>query len=273
MIAVMARELAGTPLVTGSTYCSQAAAAVAARVHDPRIMLMSGYGLIDPATVVVLPTLGEFFNRSGARAVLDQQAMFEFVLSGRFRIWIAPAQVDRVGSANISCIGPFERPKVALVGPRGLPDDGVNLPSMSYYVPRHSPRSVVEQVDHVCAPGFVEERRQGDVADGAPDLLVTNLGVFEFGEDGFRARSLHAGVSREQVEEQTPFRVAFDDSPRVTEPPSQAEIDAVEAADPLGCRRLEFASGGEVAALNEEILAEEQRLWSTFAPLRGWGAT
>lgn len=276
MIAAMARDLAGTPVVTGATYCSQVAAIVAQRVHDPDITLLTNYGLVDATELVVTPTTAEFVARPSASAVLGQPEMFDFVLGARMAIWISPAQVDELGSANIAYIGEFARPKVALVGPRGLPDDGTNLERMSYYVTRHSPRSVVPRVDHVSAPGFVPEREEAGLTDGRPGTLVSDLGVFDWVADGggprLRARSLHPGVTPAQVREATPFEVGIADDVARTEPPSAAERQAIHAADPYECRRLEFLAGAEAAEHLERVLAREAELWEEMAPDMGWGA-
>ena len=52
------------------------------------------------------------------------------------------AQIDQLGNENISCIGPWDRPKAQLLGVRGAPGNTVNH-ATSYWVPRHSPRVFV----------------------------------------------------------------------------------------------------------------------------------
>lgn len=266
MVAAMARLLAGNPVVAGATYCSQAAAIVARTVYDPSIMLLTNYGLVDAREVFVTPTRPDFFARSSPGAVLDQPEMFEFVLGGRMAIWIAPAQVDQFGSANIAYIGSYQRPKVALVGPRGLPDDGTNLQAMTYYVANHSPRTLVTQVDHISSPGHVDARVSGDIPFGRPTWLVTNLGVFEFGDGDsaprLRCQSLHPGVTADMVFEATPFDVAIPGGVPTTSPPSPEDLAAIKAADPFDCRKLEFLGGAEAAAHMQSVLAQEQEFWN-----------
>lgn len=265
MVAAMARLLAGSPVVAGATYCSQAAAIVARTVYDPSILLLTNYGLVDAREVFVTPTRPDFFARSCPGAVLDQPEMFEFVLGGRMAIWIAPAQVDEFGSANIAYIGSYEHPKVALVGARGLPDDGTNLPAMTYYLTNHSPRTVVMQVDHISSPGYVDARARGDIPFGRPTWLVTNLGVFEFGDGDsaprLRCQSLHPGVTADMVVEATPFDVAIPQDVPTTSPPSPEDLAAIKAADPFDCRKLEFLGGAEAAAHMQSVLAQEQEFW------------
>lgn len=266
MVTAMARLLAGNSVVAGATYCSQTAAIVARAVYDPSIMLLTNYGLVDVREAFVTPTRPDFFARSGPGAILDQPEMFEFVLSGRMAIWIAPAQIDQYGSANIAYIGSYDHPKVALVGPRGLPDDGTNLQAMTYYVANHSPRTIVTQVDHISAPGYVKARVNGDIPFGRPTLLVTNLGVFEFG-DGKNAprlecHSVHPGVDAGMVVESTPFDVSIAGDVPTTVPPSPEELAAIKAADPFDCRKLEFLGGAEAAVHMQSVLAQEQEYWS-----------
>lgn len=266
MITAMARLLVGSRVVAGATYCSQAAAIVARNLYDPAIMLLTNYGMVDVRDVFVTPTRLDFFARSAPGVVLEQPEMFDFVLGGRMAIWIAPAQVDQFGSANIAYIGSHDRPKPALVGPRGLPDDGTNLEAMTYYVAMHSPRTIVTQVDHISSPGYVEARLRGDIPFGKPTLLVTNLGVFEFG-DGIesprlQAQSLHPGVTAQAVIDATPFAVEIPPDVATTTPPTADDVAAIEAADPFDCRRLEFLGGAEAAAHMQSILTQEEEFWS-----------
>ena len=80
--------------------------------------------------------------------------------------------------------------------------------------------------------------------EGGPELLVTNLCVIDFAPDSkhMRLRSVHPGVSIEEVQEATGFRLLLPaDGVPQTLLPSEAQVKAIrEVIDPHGMRRREF---------------------------------
>ena len=62
-------------------------------------------------------------------------------------------QVDRYGNQNIAALGDPAKPKVQLLGFRGAPGNTVCNPT-SYFVPNHSPKVFVEEVDLVTGVGW-----------------------------------------------------------------------------------------------------------------------
>jgi glutaconate CoA-transferase subunit B len=98
------------------------------------------------------------------------------------------------------------KPKVQLLGVRGIPGNTINHPC-SFFVPDHSRRVFVERVDMVSGVGHDPRRWAPGVRQDFRDLrlVVTNLAVLDFGgpEHAMRVRSLHPGVPLDQVQEQT----------------------------------------------------------------------
>jgi glutaconate CoA-transferase subunit B len=77
---------------------------------------------------------------------------------------------------------------------------------------------------------------------GGPQWLVTELGVFDYDDDGqARLRQVFPDVSVEQIEAATGFELRVAADLRPVPLPSASEIAALRAVDPLGVRRLEFA--------------------------------
>ena len=64
--------------------------------------------------------------------------------------------------------------------------------------------------------------------------VVTDLAVFGFDPDRGRMQvlSLNPGVSREQLQDNTGFRLEFAAHPGVTEPPTDQELKVVRELDP-----------------------------------------
>lgn len=159
--------------------------------------------------------------------------VFDIVWSGRRHVMMGATQVDRFGNQNISCVGPHERPKVQLIGARGAPGNTVNHPT-SYWVPNHSPRVFVRNVDFVSGVG-------NDRGAHGIRRIVTNLCVFDFETPDRSARlaSVHPGVTVEDVVANTGFEV---DTSAVEESraPTDEELRLIrEVFDPKSLRDTE----------------------------------
>lgn len=163
--------------------------------------------------------------------------------TGRRHVMMGAGQLDRHGNQNISCIGPWERPVRQLLGVRGAPVNTLNNPT-SYWVPRHSLRVFVERVDMVSGVGYDRAAAAGPSATRYHRIpeVVTNLGVldFETPDRTMRLRSLHPGVTLEEVTEATGFALAVPDEVPETRGPTEAELRLIrEVIDPDGQRERE----------------------------------
>lgn len=169
---------------------------------------------------------------------LPYRAVFDVVAHGRRHVVMGANQVDRHGNQNISCIGPHARPVKQLLGFRGAPGNTVNHRT-SYWVPRHTPRVFVPEVDVVSGVGF--DRPGGPFHDVY--RVVTNLGVLDFGGPSrtMRLVSVHPGVPVASVVEQTGFPLCVDGC-GVSRSPSAAELSLLSSLDPAGLREREVPS-------------------------------
>lgn len=169
------------------------------------------------------------------------------VTGGRRHVMMGASQIDRHGNQNISCVGDWARPTRQLLGVRGAPVNTLNNPT-SYWVPRHSRRVFVEQVDMVCGVGPARAAAAGPSATRFHDIrqVVSDLGVFDFAtpDRTMRIRSLHPGVSPEEVREATGFDLAVPPGPLpYTREPTAAELRLLrEVVDPEGLRYREVIS-------------------------------
>jgi len=170
--------------------------------------------------------------------------MLEITWSGRRHVMMGATQIDRYGNQNIACIGPLEAPKVQLLGFRGAPGNTINDPT-SYFVANHSPRSFVEQVDVVTGIGY---DRAGALGTRGRfhriPRVVSNLGVFDFEtpDRAMRVRSLHPGVTVDDVAASTGFDLVVPDDVVETRAPTDDELRLIrELFDPTGLRDNEVA--------------------------------
>jgi acyl CoA:acetate/3-ketoacid CoA transferase beta subunit len=180
--------------------------------------------------------------------------MVQLIAQGRLQIWIGAVQVDRWGASNISVVGPWEKPRVQLIGARGVPDDLWGCERLCYHVRTQTRRSFVERVDFECAFGHGERRDAYGGRAAPPGLVVTDLGVYDFDPEGagMRVVSLHPGVSFETAQGRTAFPLLPPPSGEipVTPAPSAEELACIrERIDPAGLRRLESAEANETLTL------------------------
>jgi acyl CoA:acetate/3-ketoacid CoA transferase beta subunit len=175
--------------------------------------------------------------------------VFDTVWSGRRHIMMMASQVDAYGNQNLSAIGDWARPKVQLIGVRGSPGNTINH-TTSYWVPNHSKRTFVEHVDMVCGVGYDRARGLG-IAARFHDVrcVVSNLGVFDFEtpDHSMRLRSVHPGVTVEEVMESTGFDLTVGGGgtgaaePPETRMPTPEELDLIRGfLDPAGARDREI---------------------------------
>lgn len=191
----------------------------------------------------------------GTRGVLDARTegwlpfrrSFEMVWSGRRHALMGASQIDRYGNANLSVIGDWHHPKVQLIGVRGLPGNTLNHPC-SYWIAPHSRRVFVEEVDMVSGVGYDAAQRQPGVNTSFHEIrrVITDLAVLDFESPSrrMRLRSLHPGVSLDEVLERTGFDLEVDGDVGETRAPTPEERQLLrEVIDPDGRCRDEITAG------------------------------
>lgn len=171
------------------------------------------------------------------------RAMFDIVWSGRRHVMMGATQVDRYGNQNIAAIGDYARPKVQLLGYRGAPGNTINH-TTSYWVPNHSPQVLCEKVDTVCGIGYDRARELGPDAARDHEIrrVVTNLCVLDFDtpDNRMRLRSVHPGVSVDDVVTATGFELVVPDDVPTSRVPTDDELRLLyEVIDPKGLRMKE----------------------------------
>ena len=176
---------------------------------------------------------------------LPFRQVFTMLAAGKRHVMMGAAQLDRFGNQNISCIGDWARPKAQLLGVRGAPGNTVNHP-VSYWVPRHSRRVFVDQVDMVSGVGYDRAAGLRGVAAGCHQLrrVVTNLAVLDFAgpDHAMRLRSVHPGVTVSDVADATGFLLAAPYQMPQTRQPTAAELTLIrQHLDPDGRRDQELA--------------------------------
>jgi acyl CoA:acetate/3-ketoacid CoA transferase beta subunit len=170
------------------------------------------------------------------------RSVFDTLWGGRRHVMMGATQIDRWGNQNIANIGPWERPKAQLLGMRGAPGNTVNH-TTSYWIPNHSTRAFVEQVDVVSGLGYRRAAEAGPWVAAHHEIrrVVTNKAVldFETPDHAMRLRSVHPGVTVDEVLEATGFELAVADDLEESRGPTDDELALLGRLDPQGLRHRE----------------------------------
>jgi glutaconate CoA-transferase subunit B len=167
--------------------------------------------------------------------------IFDNVWGGKRHALVGPSQIDRFGQINISALGgTYHQPKVQMLGVRGFPGNSI-CHANSFFVPEHSKRVFVDgECDVVCSIGYNPARlaRGHKLDDVDIRLVITDLCVMDWQgpQHQLRLRSLHPGVSVEQVQENTSFEICVPDDVITTVAPTQAQLDIIQQLDPENMR-------------------------------------
>ncbi len=227
---------AGEILVSPFGTIPSLGARLAKRTFSPDLVLTDG----DAALMVGAPPLGTPPTDLVLEAAMPYRTVFDVVWSGRRHVMMMASQIDRTGNQNLSAIGDWARPKAQLVGVRGAPGNSVNHPT-SYWVPDHSPRSYVEQVDVVSGVGYQRAAAAGPGATRYHDVraVVSNLGVFDFETPDrvMRIHSLHPGVTADDVAAATGFELVAGDDVASSRLPTDEELDLLRRVLDPGATR------------------------------------
>jgi len=196
-------------------------ARLARAVFEPRLMLTDG----------IASLVDVHGNREGR---MPYSKVFDVVWGGRRHVMMGASQIDRFGNQNISCIGPYHKPKVQLLGVRGAPGNTAHH-TTSYFVANHGPRVFVPEVDMVSGIG---------PSRGAHEIrrVITNLCVFDLtGPDGtVSLRTLHPGVTEADVQAATGFPVHIRGNIALSRAPTPLELRWLDHLDPNRMLRSRF---------------------------------
>ena len=211
-------------------------AGLAKLTSNPDLLLTDGEARLVDAPV----PLGADASDVAIEGWMPFRHIFDHIWNGRRHVMMSAAQIDQYGNTNISCIGDWRKPTAQLIGMRGAPGNTA-YHVCSYWIPKHTPRVFVDQVDVVSGLGYEPscEATRATLPHHEIRRVITNLAVldFESPDRRMRLRSVHPGVRVDTVVEQTGFELVVpDDVPttRAMTPQEHQLIDDV--LDPHGQR-------------------------------------
>ncbi|MGZ6339688.1 MAG: CoA-transferase subunit beta [Candidatus Limnocylindrales bacterium] len=244
MIVAAARELAGEHVCFVGVGLPNIAVNLAKRTVAPDLELVYEAGVFGARPARLPLSIGDPTIVTGATAAVSMFELFSFYLQGGLVDvgFLGAAQIDRFGNINTTVIGDYDRPTTRLPGSGGACEIAINARQI-FVIMRQARRSFVESIDFRTSPGNLGgaeraeriRREQGWLGRG-PSVVVTDLGIYHFGETGeMRLDSLHPGVDLEQVRATMGWEPRIADGLAATPAPTGAELDIIRRElDPGG---------------------------------------
>jgi len=226
-----------------------AACNLARLTHAPHLKLVYESGTIETKPTVLPLSIGDGELCETALSTVSVPEMFQYWLQGgRISVgFLGGAQIDRFGNLNTTVIGDYAKPKVRLPGSGGAAEIATSCGRI-YIIMRHGPRSFVGKLDFLTSLGHGptgRERRAMGIRTEGPVLVVTDLCTMKPDPETkeFQVVSLHPGVSREKVRDQTGWPVRFADGVAETPAPTSAELETLRDLNERTARAHGTASG------------------------------
>jgi len=230
---VAARALADTKTVFIGVGRPSTAAILARMVHNPSLVLVYESGAIGAKPFHIPLSIGDGELAATADLVVSVPEMFNYWIGpGRIEVaFLGAAQIDRFANLNSTVIGDYDHPVTRLPGAGGAPEIAANCEQVIVVIP-HSRRTFVERLDFVTSVGYGDgpaARQRLGMRGRGPTAVITDLGVLE--PDPSSAQlvltQLHEGVTVEDARAATGWDLAVAEQLRVTEPPSDSELEAL----------------------------------------------
>jgi glutaconate CoA-transferase, subunit B len=212
-----------------------AAANLARLTHAPDITLIYESGTIATKPDVLPLSIGDSELCETALTTVSVPEMFRYWLQGgRITVgFLGGAQIDKFANLNTTVVGAYDKPKVRLPGGGGAPEIASSCGEI-FIIMAQSKRSFVNQLDFITSLGHGEgrdHRRRLGLKTKGPSKLVTDLCIFEPDPttNEMTVVSIHPGVTREKIQENTGWPVRFAVSGAETPAPTLQELDALRA--------------------------------------------
>jgi glutaconate CoA-transferase subunit B len=192
-----------------------AACNVARLTHAPDITLIYESGTIGTKPDILPLSIGDGELCDTALTTVAVPEMFRYWLQGgRISVgFLGGAQIDRFANLNTTVVGPYEKPKVRLPGGGGASEIAISSGEI-FIIMAQGKRGFVPKLDFFTSFGHGEggdHRARLGVKTKGPTKLITDLCVFEPDAETkeMSVVSIHPGVTRGQIQENTGWPVKY----------------------------------------------------------------
>jgi glutaconate CoA-transferase subunit B len=230
MTVAAARALKNSDVTFVGIGAPSAASNLARLTHAPDITLIYESGTLATKPSVLPLSIGDGELCDTALTTVSVPEMFRYWLQGgRITVgFLGGAQIDKYANLNTTVVGPYDKPKVRLPGGGGAPEIATSCGEI-FIIMSQSRRGFVEKLDFITSLGHGEggdHRERLGVKTKGPTKLITDLCIMEPDPrtKEMTVTSVHPGVTREQIQENTGWTVKFADKVAETLAPTEQEL-------------------------------------------------
>jgi glutaconate CoA-transferase subunit B len=212
-----------------------AAANLARLTHAPNVTLIYESGTLATKPDVLPLSIGDGELCETALTTVSVPEMFRYWLQGgRISVgFLGGAQIDKYANLNTTVVGPYDNPKVRLPGGGGAPEIATSCGEI-FIIMAQGKRSFVDKIDFFTSIGHGsggDSRQKLGIKTKGPTRLITDLALWEPDPvtKEMTVVSIHPGVTREQVRENTGWTVRFAANVAETPAPTVQELEVLRA--------------------------------------------
>jgi glutaconate CoA-transferase, subunit B len=209
------------------------AANLARLTHAPDIVLIYESGPIGSKPAVLPLSIGDSELADDADTVVSTPEIFRYWLQGgRIQVgFLGAAQIDKFANINTTVIGNYRHPSTRLPGSGGAMEIASSAQEV-LIVLKQSQRSFVERMDFITSAGYLEggdSRERLGIPGNGPVAVITDLCIMKPNPKTkeLEVTNLHPGVTREQVQAATGWKIRFQENVQETQPPTAWELDTL----------------------------------------------
>ncbi len=231
MICLASRYLEDNSTVVVGTGAPCAAAMLAQKTRSPKLMILfeaGGVGPLLPSMPISVGDSRTYYKGLMASSMPEimeacQRGMIDYTFLGG-------AQIDMYGNINTTVIGDFDTPKVRFPGSGGA-NDLASLCWRTMMITPQDKNRFTNNINFITSPGYLKgkgSREEAGLPPGCgPYKIITNLAVMGFDAETCRMQveSIHPGVSREQIVENTGFELLWASEMLESPPPTEEELE------------------------------------------------
>jgi glutaconate CoA-transferase, subunit B len=210
-----------------------AACNLARLTHAPDITLIYESGTIGTKPSILPLSIGDGELCDTALCTVSVPEMFRYWLQGgRITVgFLGGAQIDRHANLNTTVVGSYDKPKVRLPGGGGAPEIAISCGEI-FIIMTQTKRGFVDKLDFITSIGHGEggdHRARLGVNTKGPTRLITDLCVFSPDPETkeMTVVSIHPGVTREQIDGNTGWKVKYAREVATTPAPDAHELAAL----------------------------------------------
>lgn len=233
-----AREVRDNEVVFAGTGLPMLAIMLAGKTIAPNCKVIYEAGTIESQGTSLPSSVGDPRCVTGCSIASGLLDVFNQLQRGVVDLaFLGGAEIDQYGNVNTTVVGDYLNPDIRFPGSGGNSDIN-SLAKRTVFMMVQEKRRFKEQIDYLTSPGWrVRQwpsgewvhRRQayGKKFTGGPSAVISNMAVYRFDEETGRmyVDTMHPGITKEILQENTGFTLDFSRCKGETQPPTYEELD------------------------------------------------